>query len=532
MCPSGSLPTGEGGGRGRVYFKMESFLIRAAQFILAITILVFLHEGGHFTFAKMFGTRVSRFYVFANWKFHLWSSYDNWWRRLRGKELVTERDDESVNFCQQIKNFYYSITGNKDKIVTKNVGNKKYNDKVGTEYGIGWLPLGGYCQIDGMIDETQTAEKLSAPAKPWEFRSKKAYQRLLIMAGGVMVNFFLALIIYSAVFYTWGDEYYAVKDMTMGMKFNDEAKALGFQDHDILLRSDLGEFKDFSGNLMRDISKAHEVIVLRNNREVLVPLNGDLNLLNMLKAEPMFCMPYIPALIDSVDVSSPAYKAGMHKGDTIVKLGSKKIDTWTTFNYEVSRMSDALTDAKTSRDSIATLTNNIVWKKTDGSMDTAQVVFNCVEDHLQIGVLRARLDNFYKPHHDDYDFMSSLKKGPSYGIDVLSGYVSDLKYVATKEGAKSLGGFGAMGSMFPDHWDWMIFWKMTAFLSIILAFMNIIPIPGLDGGHILFLLVEVITRKQPSLKFMQISQNIGMGFLLLLMIVANLNDILRWIGVM
>ena len=511
---------------------MESFLIRAAQFILAITILVFLHEGGHFTFAKMFGTRVSRFYVFANWKFHLWSSYDNWWRRLRGKELVTERDDESINFIQQLKNYYYSLTKQQDRIVTKNVGNKKYNDKVGTEYGIGWLPLGGYCQIDGMIDETQTAEKLSAPAKPWEFRSKKAYQRLLIMAGGVMVNFFLALIIYSAVFYVWGDKYYAVKDMTMGMKFNDEAKALGFQDHDILLRSDLGEFKDFSGNLMRDISKAHEVIVLRNNREVLVPLNGDLNLLNMLKAEPVFCRPFIPALVDSVYASSPAFKAGIRKGDTIVKLGNKDIDTWGTFEYEVSRMTDALTDAKTTNDSLGVLTNIVVWKKADGTRDTAQVTFTYQDERVVMGVGQSLVKNFYKPHHDEFGFLESVKKGCTYGIDVLGGYISDLKYVASKEGAKSLGGFGAIGSMFPTEWDWMVFWKMTAFLSIILAFMNIIPIPGLDGGHILFLLVEVITRKQPSLKFMQIAQNVGMGFLLILMVVANLNDILRWLGFM
>lgn len=511
---------------------MEAFLIRAAQFILAITILVFLHEGGHFTFAKMFGTRVSRFYVFANWKFHLWSSYDNWWRRLRGKEPITERDDESVNFVQEIKNFYYKLTGKKDLIVTKNVGNKKYNDEVGTEYGIGWLPLGGYCQIDGMIDETQTAEKLAAPAQPWEFRSKKAYQRLLIMAGGVMVNFVLALVIYSAVFYTWGDKYYALEDMTMGMKFNDEAKSYGFQDGDILLRSDLGEFKDFSGNMMRDISKAHEVIVLRNGRECLVPLNGDINLLNMMKADPVFCRPFIPARIDSVFAGTPAEKAGFKKGDCIIKLGSKNIDTWVTFEYEVSRMADALTDAKTSRDSIGILTNNIVCKKANGAMDTVQIVFECKEDRIQMGVAQSMVADFYKPRHVEYDFLSSISMGCTYGLDVLGGYISDLKYVASKEGAKSLGGFGAIGSMFPTYWDWMVFWKMTAFLSIILAFMNIIPIPGLDGGHILFLLVEVITRKQPSLKFMQISQNIGMGILLLLMVVANLNDILRWIGVM
>ena len=352
------------------------------------------------------------------------------------------------------------------------------------------------------------------------------------MAGGVMVNFILALIIYSAVFYTWGDKYYAVEDMTMGMKFNDEAKALGFQDHDILLRSDLGEFKDFSADMLRDISKAHEVIVLRNERECLVPLNGDLNFLNMLKADPVFCRPFIPALVDSVDASSPAFKAGIRKGDTIVKLGSKNIDTWGTFEYEVSRMTDALTDAKTSQDSLSVLANNIVWKKADGTMDTAQVTFAYQDDRVIMGVVKASLPAFYKPRHDKFGILASIGKGCTYGIDVLGGYISDLKYVASKEGAKSLGGFGAIGSMFPTQWDWMTFWKMTAFLSIILAFMNIIPIPGLDGGHILFLLVEVITRKQPSLRFMQISQNIGMTFLLLLMIFANLNDILRWLGFM
>jgi regulator of sigma E protease len=283
---------------------------------------------------------------------------------------------------------------------------------------------------------------------------------------------------------------------------------------------------------MRDISKAHEVIVLRNGRECLVPLNGDLNFLNMLKADPVFCRPFIPALVDSVDASSPAYKAGIRKGDTIVKLGSKNIDTWGTFEYEVSRMTDALTDAKTKNDSLSILVNNVVWKKADGSLDTAQVTFAYQDERIVMGVIKSFVNNFYEPRHDEFGLLSSIKKGCTYGIDVLGGYISDLKYVASKDGAKSLGGFGAIGSMFPTQWDWMIFWKMTAFLSIILAFMNIIPIPGLDGGHILFLLVEVITRKKPSLKFMQISQNIGMGFLLLLMIVANLNDILRWIGVM
>lgn len=512
---------------------MEVFLIRTAQFILAITLLVFLHEGGHFTFAKLFKTRVSRFYIFANWKFHLWSSYDNWFRRLIGKEPITERDDEGINFFQQVKNWYYTATGKKDRVITKNVGNKKYDDKVGTEYGIGWLPIGGYCQIDGMIDETQTAEKLSTPAQPWEFRSKKAYQRLLIMAGGVMVNFVLALVIYSAIFYFHGDDYYAVQDMTMGMKFNDEAKALGFKDGDILLSSDRGEFKDFSADLMRDISKATEVTVKRDGKEVAIAMPGDLNLLDMLKTEPVFCRPFVPAEVDTVIAGTPAAQTSIAKGDVIVKLGNTDIDSWNAFTYETGRMVDALADAKNTKDSTAFLTRTIIWKKAGTeTLDTAKVTFGYDDGRALLGVGMTTIAHYYKPHHVDYDILPSINAGCSYGIGVLGGYVSDLKYVASKEGAKSLGGFGAIGSMFPPVWDWITFWKMTAFLSIILAFMNIIPIPGLDGGHILFLLYEVVTRRQPSLKFLQISQNIGMGFLLLLMVMANINDILRWIGVM
>lgn len=511
----------------------SSFIIRAAQFILAITLLVFLHEGGHFTFAKLFKTRVSRFYIFANWKFHLWSSYDNWFRRLLGKKPITERDDEGVNFIQEIKNKYYTITGQKDKVRTENVGNKKYDDNVGTEYGIGWLPIGGYCQIDGMIDETQSAEELAKkPVQPWEFRSKKAYQRLLIMAGGVMVNFVLALVIYSAVFYTWGEDYYALEDMTMGMKFNDAAKSYGFKDGDILISSDRTTYKDFSSDLMRDISKAKEVKVKRAGKIVSIALPGDINLLDMIKSEPLFCRPFIPAEVDSVIPGSAASKISLKKGDKIIKLGNADIDTWSTFSYETGRLVDALSDAKTAKDSASILNTSLVWQDKAGVLDTAKVCFTVEDGRIVLGVGMTSPASYYEPRHVEYDLMSSISTGCSYGISVLGGYISDLKYVASKEGAKSLGGFGAIGSMFPPTWDWLVFWKMTAFLSIILAFMNIIPIPGLDGGHILFLLWEVITRKQPSLKFLQISQNIGMGLLLLLMLVANLNDVLRWLGLM
>ena len=260
---------------------------------------------------------------------------------------------------------------------------------------------------------------------------------------------------------------------------------------------------------------------------------GDLNLLDMLKTEPVFCRPFVPAEVDTVIAGTPAAQTSIAKGDVIVKLGNTDIDSWNAFTYETGRMVDALTDAKNTKDSTAILTRTIIWKKAGTeTLDTAKVTFGYDDGRALLGVGMTTIAHYYKPHHVDYDILPSINAGCSYGIGVLGGYVSDLKYVASKEGAKSLGGFGAIGSMFPPVWDWIIFWKMTAFLSIILAFMNIIPIPGLDGGHILFLLYEVVTRRQPSLKFLQISQNIGMGFLLLLMVIANINDILRWIGVM
>ena len=454
---------------------MEVFIIKALQFILSITILVALHEGGHFFFAKLFKTRVSRFYVFANYKFHLWSSYDNWWRRLIGKPLVTERGED---------------------------GNKLYNEEAGTEYGLGWLPIGGYCQIDGMVDETQSAADLAKkPAQPWEFRSKKAYQRLLMMAGGVMVNFILALFIYSMVLYTWGDSYVATKDMTYGMKFNDDAKALGFKDGDIL-----------SGKAMT------------------LTLPGDLDLLRMMKSTPSFVRPLIPADIDSVMKGSPAETIGMKAGDRIIALGGKNIDSWNEINNELGRLKDGLADAKTTKDSLALRTMDIVFKhKGSATADTANIALT---EDMTFGVMMSNVANIYKVTHKQYGFLESFPAGTMYGINVLGGYVNDLKYIFSSEGAKSLGGFGTIGNLFPASWDWHAFWLMTAFLSIILAFMNIIPIPGLDGGHILMLLIEVITGRTPSLKFQGIAQNIGMALLLLLMVVANLNDILRWIGLM
>ena len=476
------------------------FIIKTLQFILAISLLVLLHEGGHFFFSKLFGVRVNKFYVFFDWKFSLFSSYSNWFRRLRGKQPAEKNDD----------------------------GSYKYD---GTEYGIGWIPLGGYCQIEGMIDETQhDAEKLQAPAQPWEFRAKPTWQRLLIMVGGVLVNFILALFIYSMVLYTWGDSYVSTKDMTYGMKFNDDAKALGFRDGDILLGTEKGEFKEYGADLYRDLSEATTCQIIRDGNPQTINLPGNLDLLKMMKNTPMFVRPLIPANIDNVSADSPAAKIGMKSGDKILAIGGKNIDSWNDITNELGRIGDGLADAKTPADSLKMRTMPIVFQHKGATQaDTATITLT---SDMKMGVSYATIISLYKETKVEYGFFESFPAGVKYGLNVLCGYIGDLKYVFTTDGAKSLGGFGTIGSLFPPVWDWHLFWLMTAFLSIILAFMNILPIPALDGGHVLFLLYEMITRRKPSDKFMIYAEYFGFGILLVLMVVANLNDILRWIGLM
>ncbi len=486
---------------------MEIFLIRLLQFLLSISLLVLLHEGGHFFFAKLFKVRVSRFYIFFNPKFHLFSTYDPWFRRLFKKDPVVVPE-----------------------VTKKDEKGNEYKEKeyVGTEYGIGWLPLGGYCAISGMIDETN--QQLSDEPQPWEFRTKPVWQRLLIMIGGVLVNFLLALFIYSMVLYHWGDDFIQPKDMTMGMKFNDDAKALGFKDGDILLSADGEAIEKFDVDLYRTLSKAKEVAVKRGGKDVTVQLPGDLNLLNMLKVTPTFVAPLIPAQIDSVLPGTPAEKAGMKAGDRVLSLNGKAVDSWNEFTYEMGRISDVLAVKTTRADSLRERNVQVSYvSKATGQTDTVSLQLT---PDLKLGVLQANIYTLYKETHRSFGFWESFPAGIDYGLGVLRGYVSDMKYVFTADGAKSLGGFGAIGSLFPPVWDWMLFWRMTAFLSIILAFMNILPIPALDGGHVLFLLYEMITRRKPSDKFMVVAEYIGFGILLLLMIVANLNDILRWMGVM
>lgn len=456
---------------------MEILLIRVLQFMLAISILVLLHEGGHFFFAKLFGIRVEKFYLF----------FDPWFHLFQFKPKNSD-----------------------------------------TTYGVGWLPLGGYCKISGMIDESFDTEQMKQPAQPWEFRSKPAWQRLLVMIGGVLVNFLLALFIYSMILFAWGDTYIPVKDMTLGMKFNNEAKALGFRDGDILVGTDKGAFKDFSTDLYRSISEAHRVDVIRGGKAVSIDMPGDLNLLGMLQTTPPFVRPLTPAVIDSVVPGTAAAKAGLMKGDRIVAFNGAAIESYNDFSDRIGSLSDVLATATTAADSMKARTATIVVMRGTAA-DTSRVVLS---PELMLGITAKSYAAIYKPVTVGYGFFESFPAGIRYGVHVLTSYVDDMKYVFTADGAKSVGGFGAIASLFPATWDWYMFWKMTAFLSIILAFMNILPIPALDGGHVLFLLYEMITRRQPSEKFMLWAEYVGFGLLILIMVMANLNDVLRWLGYM
>lgn len=466
---------------------MEVFLIKALQLLMSLSLLVMLHEGGHLFFSKLFGVRVEKFFVFFDVGIGKWSG----------------------------KLFKFKPKGSD------------------TEYGIGWVPFGGYCKIAGMVDESMDIDQLKQEPQPWEFRTKPAWQRLLIMLGGVMVNFFLALFIYSMIMFTWGETYFRVPDMKMGMVFNSEAKALGFQDHDILVGTDAGAFREYAnmnGDFFRQIAESKRVDIIRNGKKMSINMPGDLDMLGMIKERPLFAEPFIPSKIDSVVADSPASKAGVKAGDVIKSFNGKAVKTWSDVNYQASVLNDVMTVKHNRKDSLALRNAVIVVEKAKtGKLDTLKMQLT---PDLKMGVIQATLASYYQPTHQTYGFFESFPAGIKYGLNVLSGYVENFKYLASADGAKSIGGFGALGSLFPATFDWYVFWNLTAFFSIILAFMNILPIPALDGGHVLFLLYEIIARRKPSEKFLIYAEYVGFAILLLLLIWANLNDILRWIGVM
>ena len=441
---------------------METFLVKALQLILSLSILVLVHEFGHFIFARIFKVRVEKFYLF----------FDPWFSIFKFKPKNSD-----------------------------------------TEYGVGWLPLGGYCKISGMIDESMDKEAMAQPPKPYEFRSKPAGQRLMIMVAGVLFNFLLALFIYSMVLFTWGDTFLPLKNVKAGMDYSETFHNVGFQDGDILLKADDTELERFGEDCFRRVLNAQTVTVLRGGVETVIPIPEDMaqRVMRDKKGFASYRFPMVVRELGKTESGeSPAAVAGLQPGDSIVSINGIVTPSF----YEVGEVLAQNKD----KDVLVGLYRAGIPQTLTLHTDTAG----------KMGIYSVSPFDMYQTVTRKYGFFESFPAGVMLGVNTLKGYVSDMKYVFTKEGASSLGGFGTIGSLFPAEWDWHSFWMKTAFLSIILAFMNILPIPALDGGHVMFLLYEVIARRKPSDKFLEYAQVTGMFLLFALLIYANGNDIFRF----
>lgn len=449
-----------------------TFWLKALQLIASLGLLVFIHELGHFMWARIFGVRVEKFYLF---------------------------------FDVGLKSLGINWDGSLLKYKPK---------KSDTEYGVGWLPLGGYCKISGMIDESMDLEQMKQPEQPWEFRSKPAWQRLLIMIGGVVNNFLLAILIYAGMVYYWGEQYIPYKNAEMGMEFCQSAEKIGFKDGDIPLSADGKDLKYLNADELQAMVTAKQVKVLRDGKDT-IAINIPNKFLFEAEKDAKNGEPFIdyrmPVVVESTMPADGAAKAGLIKGDYIVKIDSIDKPDFKTFTQQLLAHKD---------------TTVMIAFMRNGKLDSANVA---VSSAGKIGIGLRPINKIFKVESKDYSLLASIPRGIEMGCTQMANYVGQFKYIFTKEGAQSLGGFGAIGSIFPDTWDWYSFWNITAFLSVILAFMNILPIPALDGGHVLFLLYEIIFRRKPGDKFLERAQMVGMTILIALLLWANGNDIYRWI---
>ena len=440
---------------------MEIF-IKITQFLLSLSLLIVLHELGHFIPAKLFKTRVEKFYLFFDYKFSIFK--------------------------------------------------KKIGDTV---YGIGWIPLGGYVKISGMIDESMDKEQMALPPKPWEFRSKPAWQRLIIMLGGVTVNFILGIFIYIMMITAWGDDYVAPENVKQGFYVSDLFQSLGFQNGDKILKVNDEvpvNVLDVNRHLfLRDIASI-EVNHPEGNSEV-IDLPEDIGLQMWTTGNMDAFKPRTFAILDSIVPGSPAFEAGLKKGDIVTAINDQKIAYWDEFTNLVTNNPD-----------------NTEMKVTV-ERDRETESFMIIPDKDQnLGVYtKGYTEDVIILSHKDYSFTESVVPGFSKAYWTLRDYMAQFKYVFTEKGATSLGGFITIGSIFPSKWDWRSFWSITALLSIMLGFMNLLPIPALDGGHVVFTLYEIISGRKPSDKFLEYAQVTGFIILISLLLFANGNDIYKWL---
>ena len=444
---------------------MGTFII-IVQLILALAILVVLHELGHFIPARIFKIRVEKFYLFFNPWFSLF----------------------------------------------------KYK-KGDTEYGIGWLPLGGYVKIAGMIDESMDTEQMKQPPKPDEFRSKPAWQRLIVMLGGVIVNVLLAIFLYAMVAYFWGKDYVKTEDLTYGIEvLADEIKGEEyFMNGDKILAIEgekVDDFNDINPNIL--VNQPRNFTIERNGEIKEVSIS-DQAIDFMLKNDAPVFIPQIPMLIDSIKENSIASRIGLKKEDKIITINGKSVNLFKDFRKQL----DSLKQQEIDSFYIEVKRKNEVLEFS-GKFDTSYTLgFYQSRDMLKL----------FNKTHISYSFAESWPEGIRLGIKTLKDYVKQFKLIFTKkEAVKKVGGFGTIAKIFPSEWNWKVFWSRTAFLSVILAFMNILPIPALDGGHAMFLIYEMIAGRPPSDKFMEKAQMVGILLLLSIMLYANGNDFFRWLN--
>lgn len=460
--------------------------MKAIMFLVSLSLLVVTHELGHLLFAKLFHTRVRRFYVFFNPYFSIFKAkkFDGKWHFLFFNKETPESWDEK---------------------------NLKPEDQDNTLWGLGWVPLGGYCDIAGMIDETKGADDLESTPQPWEYRTKPHWQRLCIIAGGVLVNFISALIIYAGVFSHWGTDDLPLRNAKLGYEYHQILLDEGFQNGDIIYAFDGVEQYDFAEAAQQLVLHSpHEVTVMRGDSLVTFELSENF-LQKIVEENPKQIMAVRwPFVVKDFAPGSAGKYYGMQPGDSLVSICGIPTPTANDFIMVLSDYPD---------DSVT------IGLYREGQYTEVHAKLG---SDAKLGIFaESEFGKLFDVNHIDYTLWQAIPAGISYGWETLATYVSGLKVLFTPGGTKSLGGFITMGSMFPNTWDWLRFWNITALLAIVLAFMNIIPIPGLDGGHIVITLWEMITRKPVNEKVLNVIQNIGLILLLLLLVIANGNDVIR-----
>ena len=434
-------------------FDFAAVGVKTAQFILSFSILVVLHEIGHFIPARLFGTRVEKFYLFFNPGFSLWK---------------------------------------------KKIGE--------TEYGIGWIPFGGYVKIAGMIDESMDKEQLKKEPESWELRSKPAYQRLIVMLGGVIVNVVLAIVIFIGISWYWGDDYLPAKNVTYGVHASALAKQMGVQDGDIILSLDKKELENFDALEAKLILTNPTTLEVQRGDSIIslnIPPNLATSLAKFKKSDP-FVIPRIPVIIDSVGSSAVVLEGAFSKNDTLLKINNTSIQ----YQYEFIEVKQKYAD------SIVMVTS----KRGNDTVYTKALI----NGSGQIGLFVKLPYALFKTVHKEFTFFQAIPEGVNRCYTTLDNYIQGIKQIFTgKVNANdSLGSLISIGNTFPAAWDWERFWTLTAIFSIILAFMNVLPIPALDGGHALFIIVEMITGRKPGDKFMEYAQIVGMMLMFGLMLYA------------